>query len=312
MKCLVLGGAGFLGTHLVNKLLEDSGNQVTVFDRPEGNYKNLNDSQYGNKRIVKGNFNADYDFKTLTKDEDLVFHLISTTVPSTSNSDLVREIEENIVPSIQLLHACSENRVKKIVFMSSGGTVYGKKGFVPLMEEDDTTPICSYGIQKLTIEKYIQLFYHLYGLDYRIIRLSNPYGPYQNPYGKVGAVTTFLWRIMNDEEIMVYGDGSVVRDYIYVEDAIRGVLNIVMQESEKKIFNLGNGRGYTLKEIISAAEQVAGKNAHIQYTPTRNVDVPYSVLDISRYMEVTKEVPTTGLLDGMKKLAAYFNTINRR
>lgn len=305
MNCLILGGAGFLGTHLTNELLKKRQNFVTVFGRAESNYSNIHVS-YNNIRIVTGNFTSSFDFLQLTKGQDVVFHLISTTVPSTSNVALIDEIEENIIPSIQLLKACVTNHVKKIVFMSSGGTVYGIKKESPLLEDDETTPICSYGIQKLVIEKYIQLFYHIYGLDYRIIRLANPYGSFQNPKGKVGAVTTFLWRIMHNQEIEIYGDGSIVRDYIYVEDAIKGVLKIVDQESEYKIFNLGSGKGYNLCEILATAEQVANKKAMIKYLPARSVDVPYNVLDISRYIEVTKDVPQTSLVEGMEKLKKYF------
>lgn len=191
MQCLILGGAGFLGSHLANRLLREQNNIVTVFDRAQANFSNIK-AIYNNLRIVTGNFGVDYDFRGLLENQEIVYHLVSTTVPSTSNLNLVGEIQDNVIPTIKLLEACVEQGGKKIVFLSSGGTVYGEGKDVPLKEDDEQMPICSYGIQKLTIERYIHLYFHLYGLDYRIVRLANPFGPFQNPRGKVGAVTTFL------------------------------------------------------------------------------------------------------------------------
>ena len=294
-----------MGTHLSNRLLNEENNVVTVFDREQGNYSNIK-AIYDNLYVIKGDFDAEYDFHNLLEGQDVVYHLVSTTAPSTSNINMIEEIEENIIPTIKLLEACVDMRIKKIIFLSSGGTVYGGKKNLPLKEDDVKTPICSYGIQKLMIEKYIQLYHHMYGLDYRIVRLSNPYGLFQNPKGKVGAVTTFLWKMMHNERITIYGDGSIIRDYIYVDDAIDGILSIMKQVSDKKVFNLGSGIGYSLNDVVAEAEKVLGKKAEVFYEQKRKTDVAYNVLDISRYVEVTGERPRTGLYEGMKKMASFY------
>lgn len=305
MHYLVLGGAGFLGSHLTNRLLREPNNIVTVFERPQANFSNIETSS-SRLRIVRGSFSTDCDFSELLKGQDVVYHLVSTTVPSTSNVRLTEEIRDNVIPTIKLLEACVKQHVKKIVFLSSGGTVYGGKKNVPLKEEDEQMPICSYGIQKLMIEKYIHLYFYLHGLDYRIVRLANPYGPFQNPQGKVGAVTTFLWKIMHDESITFFGDGSVIRDFIYVDDAMDGILAIVNQESDQRIFNLGSGEGCSLNDIIRTAETILQKKAIIQYEPKRETDVAYNVLDIQRYIEATGKKPEISLFEGMSKLASYY------
>ncbi len=310
MRCLILGGAGFLGSHLANRLLREQNNIITVFDREMASFSNIK-TVHNNLRMVTGNFGADYNFRELLENQEIVYHLVSTTVPSTSNIKLAEEIQDNVIPTIKLLEACVEQRVKKIVFLSSGGTVYGGGKTAPLKEEDEQMPICSYGIQKLTIERYIHLYFHLYGLDYRIVRLANPFGPFQNPRGKVGAVTTFLWKIMHDEDITIFGDGSVVRDYIYVDDAMDGITEIINQESDIKVFNLGSGKGYSLREIIGTAEEVLQKKASVKYEPKREMDVPYNVLDIQRYVEVTGKKPEVTLFEGMKKLAAFYKKMER-
>lgn len=152
---------------------------------------------------------------------------MSTTVPTTSNQHISQELVSNVIFSANLFEACIRCDVKKVVFVSSGGTVYGKEVDCPLKEKTATNPISSYGVQKITIEKLLYLYRYMYGLDYRIIRLANPYGPYQRPNGVLGAVTTFTYKALKGDEITVYGDGSVVRDFIYIDDAIRAIMKIV-------------------------------------------------------------------------------------
>ena len=145
----------------------------------------------------------------------------------------------------------------------------------------------------------------MYGLDYKIIRLSNPYGPYQNPNGVQGAVTTFVYRVLKGEPIDVYGDGSVIRDYIYIEDAINGIINIANSQCEVQTFNLGTGKGYSIKELITTIEQTLSKKAHVLYTGVRKVDVPVNILDIEKYRTYISNEPFLDLSDGIAKTAAF-------
>ena len=171
MKYLVLGSNGFIGSNLVKQLMKEKCD-LRLFDLKLNKDNNL---IHNNIEYIQGEFGIDCDFDALTKDIDIVYHLISTTIPS-SNIGYNIEIQQNVMGTIKLLDSCVKNKIKKIIFISSGGTVYGKSKGIPFKEDDCTNPICSYGIQKLSIEKYIQLYNNMYGLDYRIIRLANPYG----------------------------------------------------------------------------------------------------------------------------------------
>lgn len=275
MKSLILGASGFLGRHLTKKLLE-LGHNVTCFD--------INHTPFfDNVTYIDGFFSKETNFEKLVLDHDIVFHLISSSFPNSTIS-YEQEITENVFSTLKLMEACVKQSGTRLVFMSSGGTVYGQSiKSVPFKEQDETTPIASYGIQKLMIEKYLHLFHHQYGLDFKVVRLANPYGPGQNPKGAVGAIAVLLDRANNDEVITIFGDGSSVRDYIYIDDAIQGLVNIALSDTSEKVFNLGGGQGTSLTQILESIQKVTGKSLNIDYLPQRSTDVAYSVLDITLY-----------------------------
>ena len=183
--------------------------------------------------------------------------------------------------------------------------MYGKENKCPLREKTPTNPISSYGVQKVTIEKLLYLYRYLHGLDYRIIRLANPYGPYQRPNGMLGAVTTFTYKALKDEEIIVYGDGSVVRDYIFIDDAIRAIIKIADGENRHRTFNLGCGYGVSIKELITAIQNVLGKELKINYQSGRKVDVPVNYLDITRYEKYFGSLNPISLEKGIRLTADF-------
>ena len=309
MRILVLGAAGFIGTNLCQHLCADKDNFVIAYDCSMPALERLkNTISTENIRYVDGHFEINDDYVTLTRDVDVVYHLISTVVPGTCNQGIAEEFMSNTVVTVKLLDACVMNKVKKIVFLSSGGTVYGKIAEVPIKEDTPLNPISSYGIQKLTIEKLLYLYYYLHKLDYRIIRLANPYGKYQNPNGVQGVVTTFVYKVINNEPVRLYGDGSVVRDYIYVEDAVKAIAQIAAYEGEQKIFNVGTGVGYSVKEIITAIEQTLQLKMDIDYQPGRAVDVPVNILDISRYTNEIGAMQYISLEEGILKTRDYLET----
>ena len=207
--------------------------------------------------------------------------------------------------TIKLLDACVKEKVKKVIFISSGGTVYGKEVSCPLQEETATNPITAYGVQKITIEKLLYLYKYMYGLDYRVIRLANPYGPYQRPNGVLGVVTTFTYKALKHEKIVVYGDGSVIRDFIYIDDAIRAILNIVNGENKYRTFNLGCGYGTSIKELLECIYTVLMVEMDIEHTSARKVDVPINYLDISRYENAYGKLNPISLKNGIKFTADY-------
>lgn len=315
MNIIILGAAGFIGTNLTISLAKEKDeynnciNQITLFDREEAEFSNITQFGFSNVSIITGNFSIESDFEMITQNQDIVYHLISTTVPTTSNQQIAQELTENIAVTSKLLEACVKNGIKKVVFLSSGGTVYGKEKEMPLKENTATNPISSYGIQKITIEKLLYLYWYINGLDYRVIRLANPYGPYQRPNGVLGAVTTFTYKALIGEPITVYGDGSVVRDFIYIDDAVRGILNIANGEDEQKTFNLGCGKGTSIKEVINTIQESVKIDIDVQYVAGRKVDVQINVLDISLYESIYGKLDAISLVDGIQKTAKFIRRI---
>ena len=305
MKILVLGAAGFIGTNLTMELAKNDKNTITLVDKKKDFFKPIMNKGFSNVYIIESDLSVTMDFDTILEGQDVIYHLVSTTVPTTSNQHIAQELVTNIVFSTELFEACIRCGVKKVIFISSGGTVYGKESDCPLKEKTPTNPISSYGIQKITIEKLLYLYRYMYGLDYRIIRLANPYGPYQRPNGVLGAVTNFTYKALKGEEIIVYGDGSVVRDFIYIDDAIRGIMKIVEGENKHRTFNLGCGYGTSIKQVLDTIEYALGIKLNVCYTGARKVDVPINYLDISRYEKYYGALNPISLEDGVRRTAEF-------
>lgn len=304
MNIMILGAAGFIGTNLTIKSAENKDDKITLVDKKLDYFSNVEKFNFSNVEIVSSTLDVDMDFSIL-EGQDVVYHLVSTNVPTTSNQHISQDIQANVLFSSNLFDACVEYRVKKVVFISSGGTVYGKEAACPLSENTPTYPISSYGVQKITIEKLLYLYNYMYGLDYRMIRLANPYGPYQRPNGVLGAVTTFTYKALKGDEVQVYGDGSVVRDFIYIDDAIRAILNIVNGENKYQTFNLGCGYGTSINEVLEAVESALNIKMNIVYEKGRAVDVPVNYLDISRYEKAYGKLNPITLVEGIKRTAEF-------
>lgn len=309
MKILLLGGAGFIGTNLAIRLAADPENRITVADRHPAYFRHLAKMGFPNVRPMLSDLSFDEDYDALLAGQDVVYHLISTSMPTNSNQHIPEELKANVLLSANLFEACMRQKVGKVVFISSGGTVYGKESACPLSEEMPIKPITSYGVQKATIEKLLYLYSYMYGLDYRIIRLANPYGPYQRPNGELGAVTTFTYKALRGEEIEVYGDGSVVRDFIYIDDAIRGILNIVNGNAAERVFNLGSGQGTSILQVLETIEKALDVKLNVKFTEARTVDVPVNYLNISRYEEAFGSLHPIPLEEGVCKTAEFMKSI---
>lgn len=305
MKILLLGAAGFIGTNLTIELAKKTEDEITLVDRSKAFFKPIVSMDLKNVHILEADLTVDMDFDSILKDQEVVYHLVSTTVPTTSNQHISQELVSNVIFSANLFEACIRCGVKKVVFVSSGGTVYGKEVDCPLKEKTATNPISSYGVQKITIEKLLYLYRYMYGLDYRIIRLANPYGPYQRPNGVLGAVTTFTYKALKGDEITVYGDGSVVHDFIYIDDAIRAIMKIVNGENKHRTFNLGCGYGTSIKQVLETIEKALGIKLNVSYLEGRKVDVPVNYLDISRYEKYYGALNPISLEDGIRKTADF-------
>jgi UDP-glucose 4-epimerase len=299
MKTLVIGGNGFIGTNLVESLLQE-GHEVCVFDRYPSRYKEpRQDVQY-----LVGDLGNHGEVHEAVKGMDWVFHLAYTTLPQTSNDDPVYDVRSNLTDTVQLLQECRDSQVKKVVFISSGGTVYGIPKQVPIPEDHPQQPICSYGITKLAIEKYLYLYQRIWGLEYVAARLSNPYGEQQNPHSKQGAIGVFLGNVAERKPITIWGDGEVVRDYIYIKDAVSALVKAAEYQPGPdcpRVFNIGAGCGHSLNQIVEALKQVVDLPVEVKYTPARPVDVPTTVLDITRARTVLGWSPKVSLNQGLER-----------
>jgi UDP-glucose 4-epimerase len=299
MQCLILGGRGFLGSHLVQALLAE-GNEVSVFKRPHSP-RLLNIPNHQHVRWFEGDFVNREDVAAAVQGAEIVYHLISTTIPQSSNLNPIYDIESNLVSTLNLLEIAKEAKVKKIIFVSSGGTVYGVPKSIPIPENHSTDPTCSYGVAKLAIEKYLSLYHRQYGLNYCILRVSNPYGERQLANSAQGVVAVFLGKVLQNEPIEIWGDGSVVRDYIYVGDAIEALMKAKSYEGNCRLFNIGGGKGLSLNELVDAIETMIGRPVQRKYLPGRSFDVPINILDIAAAERFLNWTPGTSFQEGLSR-----------
>jgi len=298
MKCLILGGGGFLGSHLSEALIAE-GHSVRIFERSGFQRANFPNSEVID--WVEGNFVDVDQIAGAITGMDVIYHLVSTTLPKSSNEDPVYDIETNVIGTLNLLELSRKTSNRKIIFVSSGGTIYGIPKEVPIKESHPTDPLCSYGIGKLTIEKYLHLYMVLHGIEYIVLRLGNPYGERQRISASQGAVAVFLNKALHDELIEIWGDGNVVRDYIYVGDAVRALSQAKSFAGKSGIFNIGAGQGRSLNEIIFAIEQLLGRPVRLRYLSARPFDVPVNVLDISRAKQCLNWEPRVSFEDGLRR-----------
>lgn len=299
-KCLVLGANGFIGSHLVDSLIE-AGHSVRCFDRYKSNDIIFANTDHKNIEIFRGDFLNRTSIAEALEDMEYVFHFISTTNPITSENDPVIDIETNIKMGVELFKLCAEKNIKRVIFASTGGAIYGDyNSSQPLKESLYPKPISPYAIGKLTIESYLRYFKTKHDLDHIILRISNPYGPRQNNLNGQGVIPIFLERIKNNQPITIFGNGSMVRDYIYVGDVAKAVLQCFeSKDASSTIYNLGSGRGYTVNELVDSIEQVTGQKANREEKDVPPTFVKKVVLDTNLFAQDFGELSPIPLSEGM-------------
>ena len=308
MKCLILGGGGFLGSHLCQSLLAQ-GYSVRIFDRPNlARFRILQHQEA--VEWIEGDFiNREHVAKAVNGC-DIIFHLISTTLPRSSNENPTYDVETNVIGTLHLLEAAQKTKTKKIIFASSGGTVYGIPQEVPIKESHPTDPICSYGIGKLAVENYLNLFHLLSGMEYCVLRLANPFGERQRIIAAQGAVAVFLDKALRHETIEIWGDGSVIRDYFHVSDAVSALTKALTYKGNSRVFNIGSGVGQSLNEILDAIENLLATPVRRCYLTARTFDVPVSILDISKAAELLNWRPVIPFAEGLSMTAECLKANN--
>lgn len=307
-KVLVLGGDGFIGSHIVDDLLV-KGHEVKVFARFH-NGKSFNLEQVrGKVDFIAGDFLNSADLDHAIKGVDYVFHMISLSTPISTMRDPLLDIQTNMFGTVQLLDLCVKHGVKKVIFPSSGGTIYGDTTENLISENHPVNPFCPYAISKLAIEKYLDYFFRLYGLDYLIFRMSNPYGERQSVSKKQGVIAVFLGQIAKDLPITIFGNGDEVRDYIYIKDVSDLMTSVFNQKTVHRIYNLGSGKGHTVNDIVDILKKVILRKFEIQRIPREKGYVNRVVLDTTRIQNEFGFKSCTSLEEGIKKTWDYIKTM---
>ncbi len=220
------------------------------------------------------------------------------------------DIEANVIPFLLMLDAARDTGVSRVLFFSSGGTIYGLPRSLPVREDHETNPISPYGITKLAAEKYLKMYRELYGLEYVIFRPSVPYGPRQLPNREQGVVSVFTYRALKGDPITIWGDGQTLRDYFYVKDMVPSLIAAMDLPSERSMtFNLAGPTGYTLLELVQTIEDVLGVKIKVEYRDARSFDVPRIHLDCSAAKERLGFEPTTILQEGVRKTATWLEEL---
>lgn len=301
---LVTGGNGFIGTNLVNYLANMEDHQITIVDL----YPRIFDPLPAGVQFVQGSLNDSDLIQHILVDRgiDTVYHLAWSSIHETSLNNPAVDIEQNLIPSVHLLESCLMSGVKRFLFMSSGGTVYGIPETTYVSENHPTKPISAYGITKLMVEKYLQMYSYLHGMNYVIFRPSVPYGPYQNPRRRQGAVSVFVYHALRGEEISIWGDGETGRDFFYVDDLTRAlVAALKLPPGESPTINLGGNQIFTINQLINIIEQTLNIKIKVSYAPSRKFDVPKINLDIGYAKKLLDWEPNISLQEGILHTAQW-------
>jgi UDP-glucose 4-epimerase len=297
---LVLGGGGFVGTNLCRRLVA-SGARVRAFGHSCAFADELAGVEWH-----QGEFEDAAALTSAIASCDVVFHLVQATTPHSANLDIAGDLRHSVIPTLALLDICRKADVKRVVFISSGGTVYGAAKEIPIPETAATDPITAYAIGKLTIEKFLGLYEHLYGLSFRVLRVANPFGPFQLPAKNQGLIAMLLSRAISGQSTQIWGDGSVVRDYVFVDDVVDALQAAAVDTSAERIFNIGSGQGRSVRDVIAAVEAALGAPVPIECRPGRPIDVPVSILSIERASDILGWTPKTEFAEGLRQTVEWW------
>ena len=292
---LITGGTGLIGSALVDKLARiNHRSSIRIIS------KNSSEARHSSITYFRGDFKNKKLLNKLIKKNSTVIHLACSSVPSISEMDRAADLRNNLIGTINLLDICVKKKTRRFIFISSGGTVYGKLQR-PAKEEDLTNPISSHGAMKLAIEKYIQVYNHLYNLPFIIIRASNIYGPgqiFDKPQGISGVC---LKKAMQNEAVSIYGDGCIMRDYIYIDDFADALIGILSNNINNEIINIGCGKAVSLKTILKNIEKTCNMPLKIKKLKKRKFDIDYNALCNDKAFKLLGWRPKTTLLEGIKK-----------
>jgi len=258
---------------------------------------------------IQGDFRDSSQLAIALSGVDVVYHLVNASTPASSNIDKVADLEGNVTSTLHFLEACRATSVKRVIFVSSGGTVYGVPSQIPTPESSLTDPIAAYGISKLTIEKYLKLYHYLHNVDYRILRVANPFGPFQLAEKSQGVIAAFIRQALQGDSLEIWGDGLVERDYVYIDDVVAALVRVATHEVVgSRTFNIGSGKSTSLLEIVGKLEASFGRRLDVRLREGRPVDVPRSALEISLAKRELGWFPQISLDEGLRRTIDWAKT----
>jgi UDP-glucose 4-epimerase len=302
MHILVIGGCGFIGSHIVDELIL-SGHIVSVLDHGNEQFRPPHDNVIYYHRDILSPGILNKAINTV----DAVVHAASSTVPASSSLDPHVDVESNLIGMIRLLECMRQAGKNRIIFLSSGGTVYGKPTILPVPEDHHLNPQCSYAVVKIAMEHYVNIYANLHGFKATIIRPANPYGPRQSLSGIQGVIASFTEKVLRNEPLPLIGTGDVIRDFFHVKDLAK-FCSIVINSGKTGIFNAGSGHGTSILEIIQILEDIHTSPVTIRQMDSRAFDIPAVVMDIQKARQELDWQPKISLHEGMTDYYHWLKT----
>jgi UDP-glucose 4-epimerase len=303
MKVLVTGGAGFIGSHVVDLCIQNGYEVIIVDDLSTGRESNLNPAAKLYRMDIR-----DPKLKEVFEQEkpDYVDHHAAQMDVRRSVAEPLFDADVNILGSINLIECAKQFGVKRFVYISTGGAVYGEPEYLPCDEDHPINPICQYGASKHTVEHYLYMYKVNYGLDYSVLRYPNVYGPRQDPHGEAGVVAIFTGQMLRGDQVVINGDGEQERDFVYVGDCARANLMAIQASQGLGIINLGSGRGTTVNEIFEKLRDITGFSIDARHGPAKIGETRKIYLDASKAQRELNWVPTVDLANGLQRTVEYF------
>lgn len=307
MKILVTGGAGFIGSHIVD-LLVARGDQVVTIDNLSSGKK---EQVHPAAKLIKIDITDPGLIHVFEQEKpEAVIHQAAQIHVNTSVEDPVLDANTNIIGTINLLEACRKTGVKKVVYASSAA-VYGNPEYLPIDEKHPVAPLSGYGISKHTVEHYLEVYSRLYGLKYTALRYANVYGLRQDPRGEGGVVSILVDKYLRREPFTVFGDGEQTRDYIYVEDVARANLAAITA-GDGQLLNIGTGIRTTLNQVLALFDEIASFQNRKLTGPDRTGDIKHSYFDNRKACSTLNWQPQYSLKEGLRKTYAYYQDEYRK
>jgi UDP-glucose 4-epimerase len=306
MKILVTGGAGFIASHVVDTYVAEGFEVIVVDDLSTGRLSNLNPEVTFYKLDIRSPQLAEI-FKK--EKPDIVNHHAAQMDVRRSVVDPLFDADVNVLGSINLIECAKKFKVKRFIYISTGGAVYGEPEYLPCDEAHPINPICQYGISKHTVEHYLYLYHHNYGLDYVVIRYPNVYGPRQDPSGEAGVVAIFTRAMLRDDQVTINGDGKQERDFVFVKDCARANLLALNTKKPNTIYNIGCGQGTTVNEIFTALKGITGYTKVPVYGSAKIGETRRIYLSAEKAQQNLGWIPSVSFEDGLRQTVEYCQAV---